>query len=290
MSINNTDIFFSVIICCYNSERYIRETIDSVISQTHKNWEIVIVNDGSTDSTEEIILNYKNKGINIIYTKQENLGFAAARNKAISLANAEWIAIIDHDDICLPDRLEIQSTQIVSNPESKLFFGDCLYFDDLNVFNRQSHYIKNKYKYNINNFKFSSTECFNNLAKYGCFISSSTVIFNKNSSVEIGNFNINFKTVADYDFFLKLSKKYSFSYSNQILTKWRTHKFQTSKLSQYTYFMELNLLLFKLIFNKYISFFNKISIIKRLFFFNSKILYKFIFKIKEYTYEKKYFS
>ena len=62
------------------------------------------------------------------------------------------------------------------------------------------------------------------------------------------------------------------------------------KNDQVTYFMELNLLLFKLIFNKYISFFNKISIIKRLFFFNSKILYKFIFKIKEYTYEKKYFS
>ena len=63
------DIFFSVMICCYNSEKYLRETLDSVINQTHQNWEIVIINDGSTDKTEEIILEYKNDGVPIIYFK-----------------------------------------------------------------------------------------------------------------------------------------------------------------------------------------------------------------------------
>ena len=76
-------------ICCYNSEKYIRETIDSVIAQTHHSWEMVIINDGSTDDTENIVLDYKSKGVPIIYFKQNNLGFAAARNKAISIANDE---------------------------------------------------------------------------------------------------------------------------------------------------------------------------------------------------------
>ena len=110
-SVNN-DIYFSVMICCYNSEKYLSETIESVINQTYTNWEIVVINDGSSDDTEEIILNYKRKGIPIIYHKQENMGFAAARNKAVELAKSKWIAIIDHDDICLSNRLAIQSTHI----------------------------------------------------------------------------------------------------------------------------------------------------------------------------------
>ncbi len=66
------NLFISVMICCYNSEKYLREAIDSVIDQTYTNWEIVIVNDGSTDGTEEIILDYIDKGIPITYLKQEN--------------------------------------------------------------------------------------------------------------------------------------------------------------------------------------------------------------------------
>ena len=128
-SVNN-DIYFSVMICCYNSEKYLCETIESVINQTYTNWEIVVINDGSSDDTEEIILNYKRKGIPIIYHKQENMGFAAARNKAVELAKSKWIAIIDHDDICMPTRLEVHAKQINSNPKAKLFFADTVYFNN----------------------------------------------------------------------------------------------------------------------------------------------------------------
>ena len=107
------DIFFSVMICCYNSEKYLRETIDSVINQTYTNWEIVAVNDGSSDSTEEIIQLYINRGVPITYSYQENAGFANARNKAIDLAKSDWIVIIDHDDICLSDRLEKQALDML---------------------------------------------------------------------------------------------------------------------------------------------------------------------------------
>ena len=266
MSINNTDIFFSVIICCYNSERYIRETIDSVISQTHKNWEIVIVNDGSTDSTEEIILNYKNKGINIIYTKQENLGFAAARNKAISIANAEWIAIIDHDDICLPDRLEIQSTQIVSNPESKLFFGNVLHFEKID--NKEITHLS---KINLKKIKLNKKEIYYSLLRYGCFIDSESVVFSKIAARKINFFNNNYKFVADYDFFIRLGKIYDFNYINQTLSKWRLHKKQSTKTMKKMYVKELSILYFLNLLN--FDFFIKLK-----FFLLIKIILNIILK------------
>ena len=62
----NNDIFFSVMVCCYNSAQYLKETIDSIVNQTYTNWEIVAVNDGSADNTEEIIKTYIDKGVPII--------------------------------------------------------------------------------------------------------------------------------------------------------------------------------------------------------------------------------
>ena len=122
MYIDNS-VFISVIICCFNCQEYIKETIESVIGQTYNHWEIVAINDGSTDGTENIILDYRQRGIPITYYKQKNEGFASARNKAIELARGEWIAIIDHDDLCLPDRLAIQATHIKENSNCNLFLA-----------------------------------------------------------------------------------------------------------------------------------------------------------------------
>ena len=73
----NQEPFFSVIICCFNSEEFIKETIDSVINQTFKDWEIVVVDDGSSDETSKIIHDYISKGVDINYFYQENRGFAS---------------------------------------------------------------------------------------------------------------------------------------------------------------------------------------------------------------------
>ena len=125
----NYNINLSFNICCYNSEKFIRETLDSIINQTYENWEIVIVDDGSTDNTSKIIHEYIKKGVLINYYKQENKGFGNARNKAIELSKNDWIVIIDHDDICEKDRLLKHLHQIQDNPNCKLFFGDTVHFD-----------------------------------------------------------------------------------------------------------------------------------------------------------------
>ena len=98
----------SINLCCYNSERYLRETLQSIASQTCKDWELVIVNDGSTDRTEAIILEFRDRGYRVVYHYQENRGIAVSRNKAIELSRGDYIAFIDHDDVWMPDLLARQ--------------------------------------------------------------------------------------------------------------------------------------------------------------------------------------
>jgi glycosyltransferase involved in cell wall biosynthesis len=95
----------SVIIPAYNGDRYIKEAIDSVLAQTYPNYEIIVVDDGSTDNTRSIIQSYGNK---INYISQENQGVAAARNRGLKLAQGEYIAFLDQDDFFLPDKLATQ--------------------------------------------------------------------------------------------------------------------------------------------------------------------------------------
>ena len=103
----NKDIFVSVIMSVYNGEIYLRETIDSILNQSHKNFEFIIVNDASTDKTQEIITSYIDH--RIIYLKNEsNIGQTLSRNKAISKAKGLYIIQTDADDISLKNRIEKQ--------------------------------------------------------------------------------------------------------------------------------------------------------------------------------------
>ncbi|MDD2762788.1 MAG: glycosyltransferase family 2 protein [Opitutaceae bacterium] len=102
----------SVNLCCYNSEKYLEETLQSVFAQTFKDWELVIVNDGSTDATDAIIRKHIAAGRPIVYHLQPNAGLAPSRNQALRLSRGKYIAFLDHDDILLPDALENQVRHI----------------------------------------------------------------------------------------------------------------------------------------------------------------------------------
>ena len=96
----------SVIIPAYQSDRYIVQAIESVLNQKDCSYEIIIIDDGSTDSTEEVLAPYSDR---IRYIKQENQGVAAARNNGIALAKADLIAFLDADDYFVPGKLARQS-------------------------------------------------------------------------------------------------------------------------------------------------------------------------------------
>lgn len=102
----------SVIIPCYNQADYLEETLNSVLGQTHENWECILINDGSTDHTAEICKEYFSKDPRFKFIDKKNEGVNKARNRGIEAATANWLMFLDSDDILLPHRLEAALTHI----------------------------------------------------------------------------------------------------------------------------------------------------------------------------------
>jgi len=113
----------SVIIPTYNRAYCIKDAIDSVLAQSYCGCELIVVDDGSTDNTSEIIASYGSK---VKYIRQENAGVSSARNRGIREARGEWIAFLDSDDIWLPEKLAIQVEGIAKHPEAVAHMVDAL--------------------------------------------------------------------------------------------------------------------------------------------------------------------
>ena len=118
----------SIIMPNYNSESYLKETIDTVLAQSYQNWELIIVDDCSTDKSVEIIEQYKDERIRLIHNV-ENCGAARSRNRAIEAANGRWIAFLDSDDLWAPSKL---SEQLAFMTEQDCAFSFTHYYFDRN--------------------------------------------------------------------------------------------------------------------------------------------------------------
>ena len=110
----NRDFTISVVIPAYNNSRYIGRAIDSILAQTCSADEIIVVDDGSTDNTAEVVRSYGSK---VNFIQQENAGAGAARNTGIEAARNEWLAFLDADDEWLPNKLKIQTELLQRNPQ-----------------------------------------------------------------------------------------------------------------------------------------------------------------------------
>ena len=108
------DGLVSIIMPSWNTERFISETIQSVIDQTYQNWELLIVDDCSTDNTDEVVASFKDDRIKYFHN-EKNSGAALTRNRAMREAQGEWIAFLDSDDLWMPEKLEKQITFMKEN-------------------------------------------------------------------------------------------------------------------------------------------------------------------------------
>ncbi|HEV8319254.1 MAG TPA: glycosyltransferase, partial [Vicinamibacterales bacterium] len=118
----------TVAICMHNGSRYIAETLDSVFAQTLQDFEIVLVDDGSTDNSIEIVQNrFKDHRLRIVQQRQQTL--RVARPVVVAHARGEFIAFIDHDDVWLPEKLERQTAVASAEPETALVFSNCFLID-----------------------------------------------------------------------------------------------------------------------------------------------------------------
>jgi glycosyltransferase involved in cell wall biosynthesis len=125
----------SIIIPMYNAEKYISETLDSVLTQTYENFECIIVNDGSSDSSCEIALSYCKKDKRLKYFSQVNSGPSSARNYGVIQSKGSYIQYLDADDIILPDRLSIMMNEAAKADNSIIYYSDLLLgkYDNIHV-------------------------------------------------------------------------------------------------------------------------------------------------------------
>lgn len=118
----------TVLLPAYNAAAYIREAVDSIMAQTFKNFELLIINDGSTDGTGEILEQYNDPRIRLVH--QPNMGLIKTLNKGLELAQGKYIARFDADDVCYPERLEEQVAFLNAHPDYVLIGSEADYMDE----------------------------------------------------------------------------------------------------------------------------------------------------------------
>ena len=208
------DTLFSVIIPTYNRKQFIIEAIDSVLNQTYENWEICIVDDGSTDNTYEEI-EYLLKNPKIKYKYQENAGQSVARNNAILLSTGQYVCFLDSDNIWLYNRLEIASCYIENNPHADVIYGDSITID-----------INGKELTRKKIQKFSG-RITHELLKDN-FVSMNAALAKRECFEELGMFNEQDRLAEDYELWLRFSTQYSFLYVPEFMAKYRVMDDQLS--------------------------------------------------------------
>ncbi|OZC37242.1 hypothetical protein B9Q17_03740 [Marinobacter vinifirmus] len=203
----------SVIIPTFNCYSTLRSAIESALSQTYKNIEVIVIDDGSSDETPSIISSYINS---IIYIKQENRGVAEARNVGVRSSNGEWIAFLDADDIWDENKLERQFSKM--NDEGNSWsYTDTRFVGGVNSGRLDSEFTKKH-----------TGSVFNELLTNN-FISTSTVLLKKSKFHNAGGFDTTLPAIEDWELWVRISSKNAVSYVDQPLTTYRVHKKSTSR-------------------------------------------------------------
>lgn len=132
MKLNINQPKISIIMGIYNCQQYLSESIESIISQTYTNWELIMCDDGSLDNTLEIAMKYKNKYPQkiIVLKNEKNMGLNYTLNKCIEYSDGDYIARQDGDDISLPNRLELEMKFLLDNPSYSLVSTNMIFFDE----------------------------------------------------------------------------------------------------------------------------------------------------------------
>ncbi len=207
----------SILIPAYNCEKYIKKTIESIKKQSYKNWELLIINDCSTDSTFTILKKYISNKIKIINLKK-NIGPYLALSKNFKFCYGKYVAFLDSDDIMHPERLKAQIEELEKNKKIGLV---ATWF---RIIDHKGRVIKL--------IKFPATENeFNNIFPCQNVICNSSVMFRKKLISKLGFYNKFFFYSNDYHFYLKLFSQYKIKIIDKFYTDYRIHNEQRTKSS-----------------------------------------------------------
>ena len=260
----------TIIMNCYNGEKYLNEALQSIVNQSYKNWELIFWDNLSSDNSKKIFDSYNDKRFKYHLTDKHTVLYEA-RNLAIQKAKGEFIAFLDTDDIWSKEKLSSQ-IKLFENEKVGLVYGNYWRYNPISLFQKKKLAKKTKLP------KGRITEYL--LQEY--FIGMLTVVIRKKFTEQNKNiFDIKFDMLSDVDFILRFSKKYDFECVNNPVATYRIHNDQLqnknfqAQADQYFKWYE------KLKFTKEFGSENKLNIIR------NKALF---FKTLSLIYKKKYFE
>lgn len=210
----------SVIVPAYNSAAFIRETIGSVVAQTFSDWELLVVNDGSTDDTKHVV-----SGIDarVICIDRDNGGIAAARNTGLSLARGQFVAFLDHDDYWHPEKLAAQLSAAQTHDEYGVFYGEFRQWDPIEVPSFADEHL------NPGFIDERLSGWIYHLLLLTNWVLFSTALFRRKVFEEVGMFDPELPPADDWDLAVRASRKFKFLKLAQPVVLYRQHGAQTSR-------------------------------------------------------------
>lgn len=243
----------SVVIPTYNCAQYLRAAVDSVLAQHHKDFEVIVVDDGSTDGTEEALADYQGK---LRYVRTDNAGVAAARNRGLTEAAGDFVAFLDADDWWDPWKLTVQLAALAAFPEAGLVFSD---FSVSDLTGRQIIERGLRWKYGVvsdaentpwtNVFSeskriswtigqgnTSSADAYHGRVGSWLFrgnmINTSSVLLRRDVINQIGTFDRGLTTEEDYDYWLRVARCCSMIFVDEPLLNFRRRPGQLTEADQ----------------------------------------------------------
>ena len=204
----------SVIIPTYNRAHTLKRALDSVLAQTRPADEIIVVDDGSSDDTEQLIQQHYPQ---VTYIKQANQGVSAARNRAIEIATGEWLALLDSDDEWLPEKLATQLALLEQQPEHQLIHSDEIWIRNGVRVNQMKKHSK------------KGGHIFQNCLPL-CAISPSAAMIHRDLFTEVGLFDESLPACEDYDLWLRITAHHPVLYCEEpLIRKYGGHEDQLSQ-------------------------------------------------------------
>lgn len=222
---NKINPLVSIIMNCHNGERYLEESLKSILFQTYENWELVFFDNNSNDNSKKILFSFNDKRIKYLYSKKF-LKLYDARNKAINKAHGDYITFLDTDDLWLKDKLEKQINFFQNNQNYKVIYSNYLVLKQNDNF-KYKKYIKvlpsGKIVQNL----------FNEYVIGILTVALDKKIFNHEQ------FNKEYDIIGDFDFLVKLSQNYEIGCIQEPLSIYRSHDQSFSQKKETLYVSEM---------------------------------------------------
>ncbi|MGA3087512.1 MAG: glycosyltransferase [Terriglobales bacterium] len=209
----------SVVMGAYNGERFLRPAIESILNQTFSDFELIVIDDCSTDSTPRILGEFKDDRMRVVFNER-NLGIAEMTNQGIAAARGEYIALQDHDDLSWPTRFECQVAFLNSHPQVGMVGSNCNVMDEAGTL--VPHW---PVEYEDENLKWDLL--------WRCPFFHTSVMLRRSAIQEVGGYSSDpkYRFAEDYEFMSRVALRHAVANIPKLLGCWRMHKTSASHLN-----------------------------------------------------------